>query len=47
MTQVTMITHLDPDTWNMKSSGPQEASEAGEGYGIPVELFPILKDDAV
>ena len=32
----------------MKSSGPEEAFyEASGGDGIPVELFQILKDDAV
>ena len=38
-------------SWNVKSSGPQEAStptnKARGGDGIPVELFQILKDDAV
>ena len=36
-------------SWNVKSSGPLEAStnKASGGDGIPVELFQILKDDAV
>ena len=37
-------------SWNVKSSGPQEAlttNKASGGDGIPVELFKILKDDAV
>ena len=33
-----MITHLEPDITANKASG---------GDGIPVELFQILKDDAV
>ena len=47
-----VITGLEPYTsWNVKSSGPQKASlrtnKASGGDGIPVELFQILKDDAV
>ena len=37
-------------SWNVKSSGPQKASLRRKlvgGDGIPVELFQILKDDAV
>ena len=38
-------------SWNEKSSGPQAGSittnKASGGDGIPVELFRILKDDAV
>ena len=43
-----VITHLEP-FWNAKSSGSQEVSlqKANGGDGIPVELFQILKDDAV
>ena len=36
-----MITHLEPDIWKAKSSG------SSGGNGIPIELFKILKDDAV
>ena len=40
-----VITHLEPDIWNAKSSGPQEAStnKASGGDGIPGKLFQILK----
>ena len=45
-----MITHLEPDIlecevkWTLESITPNKASR---GDGIPVELFQILKDDAV
>ena len=45
-----MITHLYPDTleckvkWALRSITTNKASG---GDGIPAELFPILKDDAV
>ena len=45
-----MITHLEPDIlecevkWALVSSTTNKASG---GDGIPVELFQILKDDAV
>ena len=45
-----MITHLEPDIlecevkWALESITMKKASE---GEGIPVELFQILKDDAV
>ena len=45
-----MITHLEPDTlecevkWALESVSMNKASG---GDGIPVELFQILKDDAV
>ena len=45
-----MITHLEPDIlelevkWALGSMTPNKASK---GNGIPVELFQILKDDAV
>ena len=45
-----MITHLEPDIlecevkWALESSTTNKASG---GNGIPVELFQILKDDAV
>ena len=53
MTQITnngMITHLEPDVlvyevkWALESITLNKASE---GDGILVELFQILKDDAV
>ena len=45
-----VITHLEPDIlecevkWALESITMDKASE---GHGIPVELFHILKDDAV
>ena len=45
-----VITHLEPDTlecevkWALESITTNKASG---GYGIPVELFQIVKDDAV
>ena len=45
-----MITHLEPDIlecevkWALESITTNKASG---GDGIPVELFPVLKDDAV
>ena len=45
-----MITHLEPDIlkyevkWALEST---TANKASGGDGIPVELFQILKDDAV
>ena len=45
-----MITHIEPDIleyevkWALKSKA---TSKASGGDGIPVELFQILKDDAV
>ena len=45
-----VITHLEPDIlecevkWALESSSTNKASG---GDGIPVELFQILKDDAV
>ena len=45
-----VITHLEPDIlecvvkWFL---GSITTNKAGGGYGIPVELFQILKDDAV
>ena len=45
-----MITHLEPDIleckvkWALRSITMNKASE---GDGIPVELFQILKDDAM
>ena len=46
----SVITHLEPDIlecevkWALESITTNKASG---GDGIPVELFPILKDDAV
>ena len=45
-----MITHLEPDVleWEVKwSLGGITTNKASGGGGIPVELFQILKDDAV
>ena len=45
-----MITHVEPDIlewevmWALESISMNKASE---GDGIPVELFQILKDDAL
>ena len=50
MTQVTTITHLEPDIlesdlkWALRIITTNKASG---GDGIQVELFQILKDDAV
>ena len=46
----SVITHLEPD--NLKSEvkwvlGSITTNKASGGDGIPVELFQILKDDAV
>ena len=45
-----MITHLEPDilVWEVKWALESiTANKASGGDGIPVELFEILKDDAV
>ena len=45
-----VITHLQPDIleWEVKwALGSITMSKASRGDGIPVELFQILKDDAV
>ena len=45
-----VITHLDPDTLEceVKSAlGSITMNKASGGDGIPVELFQILKDDAM
>ena len=45
-----MITHLEPDIleWEVKwALGSITMIKASGGDGIPVELFQILKDDAV
>ena len=45
-----MITHLEPDIleWEVKwALGNITTNKASGGDGVPVELFQILKDDAV
>ena len=45
-----MITHLEPDILQCKvkwALGSTTTNKASRGDGIPVELFQILKDDAV
>ena len=45
-----VITHLDPDNLECKVKwvlGSITMNKASGGDGIPVELFQILKDDAV
>ena len=45
-----MITHLEPDVLECKvkwALGSITMNKASGGNGIPVELFHILKDDAV
>ena len=45
-----VITHLEPDILECKVKWPLRSiatNKASEGDGIPVELFQILKDDAV
>ena len=45
-----MITHLEPDILECevkRALGTITRDKASEGEGIPVELFQILKDDAV
>ena len=45
-----VITHLEPDIleWEVKwALGSITTKKASGGHGIPVELFQILKDDAV
>ena len=45
-----MITHLDPDILECEvkwAIGSITTNKASGGDGIPVELFPILKDNAV
>ena len=50
MIQITTITHLEPDILECKvkwTLGSITIDKASGGYGIPIELFQILKDDAV
>ena len=51
MTQITsVITHLEPDILEFEVKwvlGSITTNKASRGDGIPVELFQILKDDAV
>ena len=45
-----VITHLEPDILECKvkwSLGSITSNKASGGYGIPVKLFQILKDDAM
>ena len=45
-----VMTHLEPDILEREVKGALESitmNQASEGDGIPVELFQILKDDAV
>ena len=45
-----VITHLEPESWNVKVKWASQSittNKASRGDGIPVELFQILKDDAV
>ena len=45
-----VITHLEPDILECEVKWALESittNKAGEGDGLPVELFQILKDDAV
>ena len=47
---ITQITHLEPDILECKvkwALGNITMNKASGGDGIPVELFQILKDDAV
>ena len=44
-----VITHLEPDILECKvkwALGSTTMNKASGGYGIPLELFQILKDDA-
>ena len=45
-----MVTHLEPDILECEvkwALGSITTNKASGGYGIPAELFPILKDGAV
>ena len=46
----SMITHLEPDILQCEAKwalGSITTNKASGGVGIPIELFQILKDDAV
>ena len=50
MTQITTVTHLEPDILECEvkwALGSITTNKASGGDGILVELFQILKDDAV
>ena len=50
MTQITTITHLEPDILECevkRTLGSMTTNKVSGGDGIPIELFQILKDDAV
>ena len=50
MTQIIMMCHLEPDILEFEVKcvlGSITMNKASGGDGIPVELFQILKDDAV
>ena len=50
MTHNGVITHLEPDILDCEVKGAlgiMTMNKASGGDGIPVELFQILKDDAV
>ena len=50
MSQTTMISHLEPDILEYEVKGALgniTTNKASKGDGIPVELFQILKDNAV
>ena len=50
VTNVGMTPHLEPDIMECKAKwalGSSTTNKASVGDGIPVELFQILKDDAV
>ena len=45
----SVITHLEPDILEceVKALGSMTTNKASEGDGIPIEIFQILKDEAV
>ena len=46
----SMITHLEPDILECEAKwalGSITTNKASGSFGIPIELFQILKDDAV
>ena len=50
MTPIIMITHLEPDILECKvkcALGMITTNKASGGNRIPIELFPVLKDDVV